>query len=158
MSTDHFEFGGDVVWRPTPEVIDRARLTTFMRRHGLPDYAALMQRSTTDIAWFWNAVFEDLDIHFYKPYRTVVDTSDGIAWPRWCVDGQMNIIHNCLDKWIGTAVETRTVLTWEGEEGRTRTLTYGELQQDVNRCANALRSLGLKKGDRVGLFMPMCPE
>lgn len=153
-----FEFGGEVVWRPTPELIERSRLTAFMRQHGLKDYAALMQRSTVDIEWFWDAVLKDLGIEFYQPYSKVVDLSRGIAWPRWCVGGRMNVVHNCLDKWMGTPTEARAAVIWEGEEGTARTLTYGQLFRDVNRCTNALRALGVKKGDRVALFMPMCPE
>ncbi len=158
MTASQFAFGGEIAWRPTPEVIERARLTAFMRQHGLIDYADLMRRSTTDIAWFWDAVFKDLHIEFYEPYTQVIDTSRGIAWPRWCLGGRMNIVHNCLDKWIGTPTEARTAVTWEGEEGHTRTLSYGELTREVNQCANALRRLGVRKGDRIGLFMPMCPE
>jgi acetyl-CoA synthetase len=158
MSAGAFEFGGEIVWRPTPDIIERARLTAFMRQHGIRDYAELMRRSTTDIAWFWDAALTDLGIEFYEPYTQVVDLTRGIAWPRWCVGGRMNIVHNCLDKWIGTPTEARTAVTWEGEDGATRALTYGALFRDVNRCANALRELGVKKGDRVGLFMPMCPD
>ena len=70
----------------------------------------------------------------------------------------MNIVHNCLDKWLATDVRDRPALHWEGEEGLSATLTYAELAAEVNRCANALRSLGLRKGDAVGLYMPMIPE
>ncbi len=158
MGGEQFAFGGEIVWRPTAAHIEQARLTAFMRRHGLPDYAALLARSTADVAWFWEAVFEDLGLEFYEPYTQVVDLSRGIAWPRWCVGGRMNIVHNCLDRWIGTPTEQRAALHWEGEEGHTRTLTYGELTAEVNRCANALRALGVGPGDRVGLFLPMTPE
>ena len=64
-----FEFGGEIAWRPTPEYIERSRLTAFMRKHGVRDYAELMQRSTTDLDWFWRAVLDDLGIEFYEPYR-----------------------------------------------------------------------------------------
>ena len=77
-----FEFGGEIAWRPTPEYIERSRLTAFMRKHGLRDYAQLMQRSTTDLDWFWRAVLDDLGIEFYEPYRAVLDTSRGIARTR----------------------------------------------------------------------------
>src|SRR5690606_38607530 len=95
---------------------------------------------------------------FYEPYQQVVDLRQGIAWPQWCVGGKMNIVHNCLDKYIGTPVENCQAVIWEGEEGETRTLTYGELYRQVNQAANALRSLGLGKGDAIGLYMPMTPE
>jgi len=153
-----FEFGGEVAWVPTREYIENSRLRTFMARHGLRDYQDLLRRSTTDLEWFWSAVLDDLGIEFYQRPSRIVDTSNGIPWTRWCVDGQLNIVHNCLDKWIGTPTETREALRWEGEEGPTRALTYRQLQDDVNRCANALRELGVQRGDRVALFMPMCPE
>ena len=152
-----FAFGGEIVWRPTPEVIERSRLTAFMRAHNLPDYASLLARSTEDVAWFWDAVLTDLGIEFYEPYTQVVDLSRGIAWPRWCVGGRMNIVHNCLDKWIGTPAESRIAVRWEGEDGRVRQLTYGELWREVNRCANGLAARGVTTGTRVGLFLPMCP-
>jgi acetyl-CoA synthetase len=153
-----FDFGGEIAWRPTPEYIERSRLTAFMRKHGLRDYAQLMRRSTTDLDWFWRAVLDDLGIEFYEPYRAVLDTSRGIARTQWCVGGRMNIVHNCLDKWMGTPVQHRPALHWEGEEGTTRTMTYEQLHREVNRCANGLRRMGIARGDRVALFMPMCPE
>ncbi len=153
-----FEFGGEIAWRPTREYIENSRLRKFITRHGLRDYQDLLRRSTTDLEWFWSAVLDDLGIEFYKRPSRVVDTSPGIPWTRWCVDGQLNIVHNCLDKWIGTAVEGREAVRWEGEEGVIRTLTYRQLFDDVSRCANALRTLGVQPGDRVALFMPMCPE
>jgi acetyl-CoA synthetase len=153
-----FEFGGEIVWRPTPAQIDGSRLAAFMKKHGLRDYAALLHRSTTDLEWFWGAVFDDLGIEFYTPYRQLLDTSRGIQWTTWCLGAQLNIVHNCLDKWIGTTTESKLAVRWEGEDGAQRLLSYGELWRDVNRCAHALRDLGVRKGDRVGLFMPMCPE
>jgi acetyl-CoA synthetase len=155
---DHFEFGGEIAWRPSADYREHSRLRAFMARHQVATYDALIERSTTDLEWFWTAVLNDLAIEFYEPYRKVVDLSRGIAWPRWCVGGRLNIVHNCLDKWIGTPVEHKIALRWEGEEGIARVLTYGELSVEVNRCANGLRALGVRQGDRVALFLPMCPE
>ena len=103
-------------------------------------------------------MLDDLAIEFYEPYTKILDTSRGLPWTRWCVGGRMNIVHNCLDKWMGTPVADRDALRWEGEEGETRRMTYAELRQAVNECAAGLRALGVQKGDRVALFMPMCPE
>ena len=157
MSEPSFDFGGEIVWRPTPDMIAQSRLKQFMDQHGLATFDELLQRSTTDLDWFWDAVLKFLDIQFYKPYSQVVDLSKGIEWPQWCVDGVMNIVHNCLDKRIGTPDENKTALIYESEDGRTRTYTYGQLYREVNKTANALRSLGLGKGDAIGLFMPMVP-
>ena len=155
---DQFAFGGAIAWRPTSDYVERSRLVDFMKKHRLNTLDELMTRSTTDLEWFWRAVMDDLGIEFYEPYSRVVDLSSGVATAKWCLDGRMNIVHNCLEKWRGTATEHRPALRWEGEEGTTRTLTYAELLQDVNRVAGGLRALGIGRGDRVALFMPMCPE
>ncbi len=155
---DQFDFGGAIAWRPSSEYIERSRLTAFMRKHRLNSFDELMQRSTTDLEWFWRAVMDDLGIEFYEPYTRIIDLTPGIARPNWCIGGRMNIVRNCLEKWAGTTTAHRHVLRWEGEEGATRTLTYAELLREVNRAANGLRALGIGRGDRVALFMPMCPE
>lgn len=157
--SDSFIFGGEIVWRPTPDCVDRSHLKRFMSLHRLASYAELQERSTRDIAWFTDAVLKYLDIHFQQPYSQVVDLAPGIQKPRWCVGGKLNVVHNCVDKWAGNPeTRTRTAIIWEGEEGKTQKVSYGELAFEVNRCANALRSLGLKKGDAIGLHMPMTPE
>ncbi len=156
--TEAYKNEGPVVWQPTPETVEKANLTHFMRRHGIADFGELMRRSTEDVAWFTQAILGYLDYQFYRPYTQIVDLSRGIAWPRWCVGGEVNIVHNCLDKYIGSEIEDHIALIWEGEEGSVRRLTYGELYRQTNQAANALRSLGLGKGDAIGLFMPMTPE
>ena len=162
--TEQFTFGGEIVWRPSPQHIEHANLTAFMREHGIKDFDDLMRKSTDDVAWFTESVLKFLDIRFYEPYSNVVDLSEGIQLPKWCVGGKMNIVHNCVEKWAmddgrQTAVHgLRSAVIFEGEEGIVRTLTYNELNKEVNKTANALRSLGLGKGDAIGLFMPMTSE
>jgi acetyl-CoA synthetase len=155
---ESFEFGGEIVWTPTQDNVDRANLTHFMKLHGIDNFEELMKRSTEDVGWFTDAVLKFLDIQFYEPYSEVVDLSGGIAWPRWCVGAKMNIVLNCLDKYIGTAVENQNAIVWEGEDGTTRTMTYSDLYREVNKTANALRSIGLGLGDPIGIYMPMVPE
>ena len=153
-----FQFGGEFVWHPTPELVAQSNLQRFIQKHELGSYDELMRRSTTDIEWFWDAVLSDLDIQFYKPYLRVVDLSGGKPWARWCVGGEMNIVHNMLDKYTGTEVDNRVAIKSETEDGTTRTLTYKALRERTNKMAAALRSLGLGKGDAIGVFMPMVPE
>ena len=153
-----FPFNQPIVWRPTQQYLQRSRLKRFMERHGLATYEELMERSTTDVAWFWEAVFDDLAIEFYEPYRKVLDLSAGIQWPTWCVGARLNIVHNCLDRWMGTPAENRVAVRWEGEEGTVRLVTYRDLFHQVNQLALALRDAGLGKGDVIGLYMPMVPE
>jgi acetyl-CoA synthetase len=151
-------YGGEIVWRPTPDYIEQAHLTSFMRLHGIRHFEELMQRSTQDVSWFTEAVLNYLDIQFYQPFSQVLDLSEGPAWPRWVVGGKMNIVHNCLDKYMQTEVADRLALISESENGEVCTFTYRELYQQVNRLANGLRSLGLGKGDAIGLYMPMTCE
>ena len=158
MSTNTFPFGQEIAWQPNPDWIAQSNLQRFMDRHGIGSYDALLSRAAEDIGWFWDAVMEDLDIRFARPYSKIVDLEAGAPFARWCVGGQMNIIHNCLDKWQATATAAEPALIWEGEEGQCAALTYAQLHQEVCRCANALRGLGIGRGDAVGLYMPMIPE
>ncbi len=158
MSNNSFPFNQKTVWQPNPQWMADSNLRKFMDRHGIADYDSLYDRSIGDIAWFWDAVIRELEIGFYHPYDSVVDMSRGPEFPVWCVNGRMNIVHNCLDKWQDTPVADSSALKYEAEDGRRRVLSYRELYREVNRCANALRAAGLGKGDAVGLYMPMVPE
>lgn len=157
--TSGFPFDQNVAWNPDPETIAQSNLTAFMRRFEIEDLSELQGRSTQDIGWFWDAVMKHLDIRFRTPYTEIVDLSDGPEFPRWCVDGRMNIIYNLLDKWLDDPVTAKRIaLKYESEEGDIRTLSYEDLDKQVARVAEALRSDGFGKGDAIGLFMPMTPE
>ncbi|MCP4168405.1 MAG: AMP-binding protein [Chloroflexi bacterium] len=153
-----FSLGGEFVWHPTPSYIDGSHLQRFMTAHGIKTLPELQTRSVQDIAWYWETILDYLGIEFFAPYDQILDLSGGKPWPRWCVHGKLNIVHNCLDRWMGTAQQNVAALRWEGEQGEVRVLTYGDLHREVNRVANALRSLGLARGDAIGLYMPMTPE
>jgi acetyl-CoA synthetase len=148
----------EFAWTPTADVDAASQLRRFMSHHGIEQLAQLHQRAIDEPEWFWDAVLADLGIEFYKPYSQVLDTSAGWPWTRWCVGGEMNIVHNCLDKRIGTPAEHASAIRWTTEAGRSGVLTYGELWRRVNRAANALRRLGLSRGDVIGLCMPMTSE
>jgi acetyl-CoA synthetase len=158
LASNTFPFDQDIAWEPNPDWIARSNLMRFMHERGIGSYDELMQRSTEDVGWFWEAALDDLSIEFYEPYEEIVDLADGIQFPEWCVGGKMNIVHNLLDKWQRGAARERDALRWEGEDGATRAMSYEELHRQTCRCANALRAMGLGRGDAVGLFMPMTPE
>jgi acetyl-CoA synthetase len=149
---------GDVVWEPSPEVIGRSRLKRFMDRHGLASWEDLLRRSTTDLEWFWDAVVQDLDIRFRRPYHGVLNRSRGAEWATWFPGAEMNIVDSCLDKWLEGPQGDKPALIWEGEPGEVRRLSYRELDREVDSLARGLRSLGLEKGERVAIFMPLTPE
>src|SRR5581483_9240854 len=153
-----FQFGGEIVWRPTRAQIEASNLYQCFTRLGFASLDEFQRASVNDVAWFWDTMLRELDVQFYEPYSQVLDLSSGIQFPTWCVGGVMNIIHNCLDKYIGTPKEHQIAIKWEGEEGQTGELSYGQLYREVNKVANGLRALGLKKGDAIGVYMPMTPE
>ncbi len=156
---DSFDFGGEFAWHPTADSIESSHLHHFMQAYGLASFDELLARSTSDIAWFTDALLKYLDIRFSRPYTQVLDLTRGPAWPRWCVGGQLNITSSCLDKYQGDPAQAgRSALVWEAESGQAGSVSYAELFRQSNQCANLLRSLGLGKGDVIALFMPMTPE
>lgn len=145
-----------VVWKPSPEYTARANVVRFMRAHDIADEETLAQRAL-DAEWFWDAIVRFLEIEFAEPYKRVMDDSDGLPWTRWFVGGQLNLAHNCLDRWAKRTPNAPAVV-WESEDGDVSQLTYGELRTLTDRVANTLVSLGVRPGDRVGIFLPMAPE
>lgn len=155
---EHTSFGGPILWNPTSDHVERAHLTAFMRKHDMASFQDLHQRSISDIAWFTTALLDYLGIRFHTPYQQVLDDSKGIAWPKWCVGGKMNIVETCLDRWIEAGRGHAPALHWEGEDGERRALTYEQLNAEVARTASALRDLGFEIGDTIAIYMPMIPE
>jgi acetyl-CoA synthetase len=117
-------------------------------------YKALYERSVADPEAFW-AEQAKAELHWFSPWQTVLDWQEPNA--RWFVGGKINLSYNCLDRHLETKRD-KVALLWEGEPGDTRRLTYGELHQEVCQFANGLKSLGIKMGDRVAIYMPMVPE
>jgi acetyl-CoA synthetase len=150
---------GEIVWKPSDDVVERANITRFMKKHGIESYDELIERSTKDLEWFWDAIMEDLNIEWFKPYRRVLDDSRGIQWAKWFIGGKTNIVYNCVDRHARSdARRDNIAVIWENEEGDVRRLSFWTLYREVNRLANGLKKLGVKKGDRVGIYMPMVPE
>jgi acetyl-CoA synthetase len=103
---------------------------------------------------FWEKFAGEL--RWYKPWRTALEWK--VPYAKWFIGGKLNVSDNCLDRHIETARRTKAALIWEGEPGDTRTLTYWDLYREVNRFAAALKQHGVKRGDRVTIYMPMVPE
>jgi acetyl-CoA synthetase len=148
----------DIMWRPSPAVIDNAVMQRFLRTTKAESLAELNQHATDDPDWFWTALLSFLDVRFYKPYSQIMDVSRGAPWARWCIGGKTNLVLNCLDKHRETPIWDKTYIVWEGEDGLKRELTYREFDDMVSRFSDALRHRGYGKGDIIGLYMPMLPE
>jgi acetyl-CoA synthetase len=136
-------------------VLERARVTAFMREHGIADWRTLVARSQDDVEWFWDAAVRHLGIEFFEPYRQVLDVTRGPEWARWFVGGTVNLTHNCVDRHAAGSAASRLAVVWESEDGAVASVTYAELSAEVNRLANALLELGVRRGDAVGLYLPM---
>ncbi len=147
----------DVLWEPTPAVVERANVTRFMHANGIGTYEELVERSITDVAWFWDAVVRDLGIEFFRPYDNVLDPSQGPEWTTWFGGGQVNLAHQCVDVWAARTPDAPAVIG-ETEDGAVRAWTYRELREVADRLAHGLRSLGVGTRDAVGIFLPMVPE
>jgi len=120
----------------------------------LKDYDEVYQRSITDPETFWAEIASELD--WFKPWDKIFQWD----YPnfQWFLGGQCNITYNCLDRHLNSEKKNKAAFIWLGEDGSERVFTYGRLAQLVNRCANGLRSLGIGKGDRVVIYMPLSPE
>jgi acetyl-CoA synthetase len=148
----------ELIWRPDAERVDRSNIMRLIERAGVTSFAELQSRAESDPAWFWDLAVRDLGIEWYRPYSQVLDLSGGLPWARWFRGAQMNVAHECLDKHAGSERRDETAVLYEGEEGLVRRWSYRELLGESNRLANGLRALGIGRGDRVALFLPMIPE
>ena len=125
------------------------------RIKSMAEYQELYDKAAADPAAFW-AELAETELHWFKKWDTVLDWQPPFA--KWFSGGKLNISYNCLDRHLTTWRRNKAALIWEGEPGDSRTLTYAELHREVCQMANVLKDLGVHKGDRVGLYMPMIPE
>ena len=125
----------------------------FVRRANI-NRASIYKEAAKNPARFWERFARELD--WFKPWKTTLQWKAPHA--KWFVGGKLNVSHNCLDRHVSTSRKTKAAIIWEGEPGDTRVLTYWDLYREVNRFAAALKRRGVKKGDRVTIYMPMVPE
>src|SRR5439155_14620621 len=115
-------------WEPTPERIEQANVTRLMRAAGATTIDELRRSSVEDIDWYWDLVVKDLGLPFDEPYTAVRDSSRGIEWTTWFVDGRLNVATACVDRWRDTDM---LAVVHEDEQGNVATLTYAELGDAV---------------------------
>jgi acetyl-CoA synthetase len=116
--------------------------------------AEIYDEADTDREGFWAQQATELE--WFEDWDTILDWQAPYA--KWFVGGKLNVSHNCLDRHVAAGHGDQVAYHWEGEPGDTRTITYAELLEDVGRAANALRELGVERGDRVAVYLPMIPE
>ncbi len=139
----------DRVFPPQAEFAARAHVAS------LDEYRAIYARSIADPEAFWAEAAAELD--WFAPWTKVLEWD--LPWAKWFVGGKLNLCYNCVDRHALGARRDKVAMIWEGEPaGEIRRLTYGELHVEVQKAANALKSLGIRKGDRVAIYMGMTPE
>ncbi len=119
------------------------------------EYEQLYSKAAANPERFWAELAEQ-ELHWFQKWETVLDWQPPNA--KWFVGGKLNISYNCLDRHLTTWRRNKAAIIWEGEPGDSRTITYGELHREVCLFANAMKQLGVTKGDRVAIYMPMIPE
>jgi len=130
---------------PKPEVVERSHVK---------DYEKLYKVSIANPELFWGNIAKELN--WYKPWDKVLDWK--FPYARWFVGGQTNIISNALDRHLKTEVADKTAIIWVGQDMSERRFTFRQLNEEVSRFANGLKSLGFKKGDHITIYLPRVPE
>jgi acetyl-CoA synthetase len=147
-----------IIWQPSARDIERSRLRRFCESTGNDSLDALRSWAAQDIGRYWDAVVKDLQLTWSHPYASPLIIDRGKPWPSWFEGGGFNYVENAVDRHASGPNASRKAIIWEDEDGNQRSFSYADLQAEVNRFANALTSLGVMKGDRVGIFLPMVPE
>lgn len=149
MSTIESILQENRLFTPPAEFAEKAQIKSF------DDYKQLYDQAKADPQKFW-ADLAEKELHWFQKWDQILDWQPPFA--KWFVNGKINISYNCIDRHLTTWRRNKAALIWEGEPGDTRTLTYAQLHYEVCKFANVLKHLGVKKGDRVGIYMPMIPE
>ena len=157
MGLDHLDRLGEV-WTPAAGAFAASPLGRMGARHGILDMQTLQRRASEDPNWYWAAAADDLGMRWFRPYEEVLDLSDGIEFPHFFAGGRLNWADYAVDRWVDQGSGDATAIRWEGDDGAFRELSYAELKEQIDRAAGALQSLGVERGDTVGLLLPMVPE
>ena len=118
------------------------------------EYEKIRARASADPEGFWSDIAREL--HWFKSWDKVLEWD--VPWAKWFLGGKINLSYNCLDRHVDTWRKNKAAIIWESEPGEVRTLTYQQLLTEVKKFSNVLKSLDIKSGDRVAIYMGMCPE
>ena len=157
MATEQQVTSGDELDRELADLLDVEKFPPpedFRRQALLTDPAIYEQAARDSQAW-WEQQAEAL--HWFAKWNRVLDDSDPPFY-KWFTGGKLNVSYNCLDRHVEAGNGDRIAIHWRGEEGEERDISYADLHRDVQRFANALKDLGIEKGDVVGIYLPMIPE
>lgn len=148
----------EITWQPTEDYLQQSRLLAFARANGVEGYPGLCAWAADDPGAYWEAFAQDIGLHFDPPYARPVDFARGKEWPEWFPGSGFDYVGNIFELARERNALDELAVIWEGDGGETRSLTYDQLWRETRRFANALDKIGVEKGDRIGIFLPMIPE
>jgi acetyl-CoA synthetase len=143
------------IFSPSNDQVHNANITAYMKKKGFDDYKSFYQWSLEHRFEFWEDMAKEL--HWFEPWKTTFEWTEKPFF-KWFSGGKFNIVYNCLDRHMQTHVRNKIAFYWEGDDGANRTVTYEQLYQMTNQFAAGLQRLGVKKGDRVAIYMPAIIE
>jgi len=147
----------DFKFIPTEKQIQESNILQFIQKHNISSLEELSQKAKADLEWFWQLVDEDIGIVWDVPYTKTLDVSKGIAWAKWFVNGKTNIYKSSVEKFAKLNPK-KIAYHFVSEDGKTSSTSYSELDSKVSKLANGLKSLGVKKGDVIAIYLPMIEE
>ncbi len=148
----------EITWIPTEDYLEQSRLLAFARRQRVDGYQGLQDWSAQDPGAYWDAAVRDMGLRFEPGYAQPVDMSRGKEWPEWFPGAGFDYVSNIFDLAFERGAAAELAVIWEGDGGETRSLTFQQLRNETRQFANALERLGISKGDRIGILLPMIPE
>ncbi len=143
------------VYRPSDAIVENSNVMAYARSRGFSSYEELYQWTLDNNEQFWADMASELE--WFQPWEKVLDDSNKPFF-KWFVGGKTNIVHNAIDRHAASWRRNKLAMVWEGEDGTQRTFSYHALNREVSKMANVLKSVGVKKGDIVTIYLPRIPE
>ncbi len=145
-------------WVPPPGSIENRRVWKLMQKLGYKDYYEFLRFSTEHPEDFYRAAMEDLNLEWPVAWDHLQDSSNGAEWTNWFINGRTNLTWLAIERWRDSDIADKPALHWEGESGQKREYTHRQLAEEVDLLTAGLRSIGVKDGDVVGMYLPSVPE
>ena len=145
-------------WVPPPGSIENRRVFKLMQKLGIQDFNEFLKFTTANPEDFFKSAMEDLNLEWPVAWDQFQDSSNGVEWTNWFINGRTNLTWLAIERWRDSDIADRVALYWEGEDGQKREYTHRQLAQEIDQVTAGLRSIGIKDGDVVGMYLPSIPE
>jgi len=147
-----------VAWRPDTATLQHSVLQRLIDRTGSGDFDGLLARIEADPEWYWSEALDDLGLVWQRRASKVWNLDKGIAWPEWFPGAAFNVVDSALDRWVDAGLGDKIAVIAEADGGAVTTRTYRDLFDETEHIASGMVEIGIRRGDRVGILMPMIAE